>query len=105
MDGICRCDFEENFDMSDAISSVTATQAPETRTKRVESKSDPAPRNAATTENVQLSSAAQAALREATETPAQTAKEANGGDVQAKHLLAKRAADNASKAARLHVLA
>ena len=38
---------------------------------------------------VQLSSAAQAALREATETSAQTAKEASSGDVQAKHLLAR----------------
>ena len=36
-------------------------------------------------------SAAQAAVQEATETPAQTAKEARGGDLQARHLLAREA--------------
>jgi hypothetical protein len=43
----------------------------------------------------QLSKAAQAtlaALEEATETPAQTAKEAGSGDLQAQRLLAKEAA-------------
>jgi hypothetical protein len=40
-------------------------------------------------DRVQLSSAAQAALRETVETPAQTAKEASSGDAQAKRLLAK----------------
>jgi hypothetical protein len=39
-----------------------------------------------------ISSAAKAALLEATETAAQTAKEARGGDRQAQHLLAKQAA-------------
>jgi len=34
-------------------------------------------------------SAGQAALQEATETPAQTAKEARSGDRQAQHLLAR----------------
>jgi hypothetical protein len=38
---------------------------------------------------VQISSAAQAAVQEATETAAQTAKEAAGGDTQARNLLAK----------------
>jgi hypothetical protein len=37
---------------------------------------------------VQISSAARAALAEATETPAQTAKEARAGDRQAQRLLA-----------------
>lgn len=40
-------------------------------------------------DTVQLSSAAMAALKEATETPAQTAKEAVHGDHQAQRLLAK----------------
>jgi hypothetical protein len=40
-------------------------------------------------DTVQLSSAAQSALQEATETPAQTAKEAAGGDLQAQRLLAQ----------------
>ena len=43
-----------------------------------------------------LSSAAQAALKEASETPAQTAKEAGQGDVQAKRLLAKQTATKKS---------
>ena len=37
---------------------------------------------------VQISNAAMAALKEATETPAQTAKEASAGDQQAKKVLA-----------------
>ena len=47
------------------------------------------------TDTIQLSSAAQAALaavKEAQETPAQTAKEASGGDPQARRLLAREAA-------------
>ncbi len=47
-------------------------------------------------DTVQLSSTAQAALatlKEAAETPAQTAQEAGKGDVQAQHLLAKEKAD------------
>ena len=43
-----------------------------------------------------ISSAAQAALQEATETPAQTAKESRGNDHQAQRLLAK---ENAAKEA------
>jgi hypothetical protein len=57
-----------------------------------------------TQDSVELSSTAQAqvngltaALKEASETPAQTAKEAQHGDLQAKHLLAKEAqAQNSS---------
>jgi hypothetical protein len=44
-------------------------------------------------DTVQISSAALAALKEARETPAQTAQEAGAGDAQAKRLLAKEAAD------------
>jgi hypothetical protein len=40
-------------------------------------------------DTVQISTAAQAALKEAVENPAQTAKEALGGDRQAQRLLAK----------------
>jgi hypothetical protein len=60
-------------------------------------KSEP-PTNTTTTDTVQLSSAAQAALaaiKEAQETPAQTAKEATGGDPQARRLLAREAAAKA----------
>lgn len=45
------------------------------------------------TDAVQLSNAAQAALKEASETPAQTAKEAGSGDMVAKRLLAKEHAE------------
>jgi hypothetical protein len=66
----------------------------------------PAPAAAVPQDVVQLSTAAQAALREATETPAQTAKEAGHGDVQAKHLLAKQAAAKESAAGhKVHVVA
>jgi hypothetical protein len=44
---------------------------------------------AAPTDTVRLSSTANAVLQESTETPAQTTKEANAGDVQARRLLAK----------------
>jgi hypothetical protein len=52
------------------------------------------------TDTVQLSHVAQAALaslKEAIETPAQTAKEAVGGDLQAKRLLAKETAAKLNK--------
>jgi hypothetical protein len=48
-------------------------------------------------DTVQVSSAAKQALQEATETAAQTAKEAQSGDLQAKRLLAKETAANAAK--------
>ena len=53
------------------------------------SKTTPAKAPAAASDQVHLSSAALAALQEASETPAQTAKEAGAGDHQAQRLLAK----------------
>jgi len=53
------------------------------------------PEAAATADTVQLSAAAQAqlaAVKELRETPAQTAKEANSGDVQARMLQTRQAA-------------
>jgi hypothetical protein len=47
-------------------------------------------------DTVKISSAAQQALQESRETPAQTTKEASQGDLQAKHLLAKLAARKTS---------
>jgi hypothetical protein len=44
------------------------------------------------TDAVQVSNLAQQALQEATETKAQTLREAQGGDIQAKKLLAREAA-------------
>jgi len=52
----------------------------------------PAQSKAAPTDTVQLSSAAKI-VQEASETPAQTSKEAAGGDVQAKRLLARESAN------------
>ena len=53
-----------------------------------QASSTPAKPQAPVTDTVQLSSS-RAATQELSETPAQTAKEAAGGDVQAKRLLAK----------------
>lgn len=58
----------------------------------VPSKTQPAAARPLPTDTVQISAAAQA-LKEATENPAQTAREAAGGDQQARRLLAKEAAD------------
>jgi hypothetical protein len=60
-----------------------------------------------TEDSATLSSAAQAALaalKEAAETPAQTAKEASNGDKQAKQLLAKESAPRQQTKYRPHVV-
>jgi hypothetical protein len=83
--------------MSDPVGSVTQVQAApqpqDVRASTPEARPQSVPK-----ESVQLSSAAQAALREAVETPAQTAKEAGSGDMQAKLLLAKQEAAKESAA-------
>lgn len=83
--------------MSDAVTSVAQTPAaaevgpPKTVEAAPVMQSNPVPK-----EKVSVSaSAIQAALKEATETPAETAKEAGTGDVQAIRLLAKEAAAKA----------
>jgi hypothetical protein len=62
---------------------------------------DSNPRSAtSSSDHVQLSSSAQralAALKEATETSAQTAQEAGAGDIQAQRLLAKETAEKNAK--------
>jgi hypothetical protein len=55
----------------------------------------PAPAQPAATDSVQLSSA-KALQQETLETPAQTVREANSGDLQARRLLAREAADKAA---------
>jgi hypothetical protein len=81
--------------MVSSITSASHTQpaaVPVAPHKPAQSKPQPA---AATADSVQLSSAAQArlaAMQEATETSAQTAKEASGGDLQAQRLQAREAA-------------
>ena len=85
------------------VSSVTAAAAAQPVAPAVsDNKKAPAPKPESSggpvTDSVHLSGAAQAqlsamqaALQEATETPAQTAKEAMGGDLQAQKLLAREA--------------
>jgi hypothetical protein len=87
-----------------AIAITSATQpAPETAAqntaaaKRVKASPKPAQAQAASkasapADTVKISTAAQTALQEATETRAQTAQEANHGDQQAARLLAKETA-------------
>ena len=74
-----------------SVSAAAPTQhvAPTSTTARKSAPSKPA---AAQEDSAQLSSAAQAALKEATETPAQTSKEASSGDLQAQRLLARESA-------------
>ena len=73
--------------MSDLVSSLAQTQSAPPAVE-VRQKSAPQPPQAVPTDTVELSSAAQAALREASDTPTQTDKEPSSGDVQAKALLA-----------------
>jgi len=81
--------------MISAISNAAQTQPASPSTSASSQKPAQAAPQPAATDSVQLSATAQAALaarQEAIETPAQTAKEASGGDPQAKRLLAKEAA-------------
>lgn len=68
--------------------------------------SSPAPTSSQTStqstlpkDTVQISNAAQLAIKETIETPAQTATEASRGDAQARRLLAREAADKSLVAA------
>jgi len=74
--------------MLNPISSATQPQAAAQPSPAPPSKAQPAP---APADTVQISAAAKA-LQETIETPVQTAKEAAGGDLQAKHLLPREAA-------------
>jgi hypothetical protein len=87
------------FKMIHPVSNSTQTQAtvqPKAAPQQAAQPQQPAqPKPASPTDTVTLSAAKQIA-QEAVETSAQTTKEAAGGDVQAKRLLAREAADNAS---------
>jgi hypothetical protein len=82
--------------MVNATSNVTQTQPVAQSTKPSTQKpTQPEPKSVTITDSVQLSKAGQAmlaAVQESIETPAQTAKEARGGDLQAQRVLAKEAA-------------
>ena len=60
-------------------------------TPAAQASSTPVKPQAPVTDTVQLSGGSKAALQELSETPAQTAKEAAGGDAQARRLLAREA--------------
>ncbi len=81
------------------VSSSTQTQAaiqPKATSQQAAQPQQPAQaKPPSPTDTVTLSAAKQIA-QEAVETSAQTTKEAAGGDVQAKRLLVREAADNAS---------
>jgi len=81
--------------MVNSISNAAPTQAivQPTAVSKTSPTASTTKTSAAPVDTVQISNAAVAALKEAQETPAQTAKEAGAGDVQAKRLLAKEAAD------------
>lgn len=74
-------------------SAVAASAAPETPTSTPASS---APSRATAPDSATISNAAKLALQESRETQSQTMQEANRGDMQAKHLLAKLAAQKAA---------
>ncbi len=76
--------------------SATNTAQPPAPSKSVNGKLAQKVPQQAPTDNVQISSAGQSALKEASETLAQTTKEAMSGDIQAKRLLAIEAARKAA---------
>lgn len=78
--------------VSNSVQPLTELQTPAAKPISLPAESLPT-----TTDTVQISSAARAALQEAYETPVQTLVEAAAGDLQAKQLLAKEKA--AAKAA------
>lgn len=80
--------------MINPVTNTTHTQPPAPKAAPVSEK--PPELKATAKDIVQLSTASQAALQEATETAAQTAKEARSGDHQAMRLLAKEAAKEAA---------
>jgi anti-sigma28 factor (negative regulator of flagellin synthesis) len=75
--------------ISSATQSQPTAQAKAAPSTTVQPKAQPA-----ISDTVQISAAAQA-RQETIETPVQTAKEAAAGDLQAKHLLAREAAQKA----------
>jgi len=81
--------------MISPISNSTPVQPPAQVTAAQPTQSQPTAQ-ASVSDTVQISNAAKALSQENLETPAQTAKEASGGDIQAIRLLARHAAARAS---------
>jgi hypothetical protein len=95
--------------MSNSIGSATQPQVPPAPAASPKTPKEASPEaasgGAVPPDKVRLSSAAMAALQEAAETPAQTAREAGHGDAQAKHLLAKQAAQHEIQPPKIRVVA
>ncbi|HUV71178.1 MAG TPA: hypothetical protein VMW15_16080 [Terracidiphilus sp.] len=72
-----------------AAPAVASTQTSSAAPSSASSSSKPQPSAGIPVDTVHISSAAKAAMQEAIETPAQTAREASAGDQQALRLLAK----------------
>jgi hypothetical protein len=82
--------------MSNSITAVHAQPAAQPAPGAQPAATKTQPQAAApASDTVQISNAAKQAQQEIVETPAQTAKEAAGGDAVARRLLAKEAADKA----------
>jgi hypothetical protein len=88
---------KETVNMGDSVGRVTETQAADGAAEVRQRANDPRPRSVPV-DKVQLSREAQAALREAVETPEQSAREASTGDAQAKRLLAQQEATKEASA-------
>ena len=83
--------------MMSNVTSLTQAQLSTTQSKPADVKKTQTKPQQTSNATVQISNAAMAALKEATETPAQTVKEASAGDQQAKKVLAKEAAAKATE--------
>jgi hypothetical protein len=81
--------------MISSINNVTPAQ-PATQAATAQPASSTPTTQPTASDTVQISNAAKAMLQESLETPAQTAKEASAGDIQALKLMARHAAHKAS---------
>ena len=82
--------------MISPVSNATQVQAAvQPKAPQAPAQQAPPPVSQAPSDTVKISSASQQILQESRENSVQTAKEAAGGDAQARRLLAREAADNA----------
>ena len=86
--------------MINGVSATSAQPSVQPKSVEVNAKVTESKPQQPSNEIVQISSAAQA-LKELTETHQQTVQEANKGDIQAKRLLAKEAAEKAASSFKL----
>lgn len=80
------------------LAAASATQTSSATSTKASNSSQSQPNASVAVDTVHISSAAIAAMQEAIETPAQTAREASAGDHQAQRLLAKEQAVKNSQA-------